>query len=182
VSAPAITGTGAAVALTPLVPVAGSRRRLRALAWNGWSPAELARRLDGPAHLVRMLLRGHSQLVAEDLASRIAALYDDLWDQQGPSWRTAEAARRHSFAPALAWDDDRPGDPWYSGHGIDDPDATPAPGWQRHPVRTRLTPDEQAAELADLVRLGLSLNQAAIRLRISGAALTRIRDRMQFAS
>lgn len=160
--------------LTPPVPAAGSRRRLRALAWNGFSPADLARRLDEPVRVVRTLLYGAPRQVSAHLAARIAALYDDLWDMPGPSWRTAEAARRRNFAPALGWDDDLPGDPWYSGHGIDDPEAVPAPGWQR---RERRPDEDLLAELRELTTWGgLNLNRAALRVRMSGATLTRLRD------
>lgn len=168
--------------LTPPVPAAGSRRRLRALAWNGWSPAELARRLGEPARVVRRLQSGSPCDVPADVAARISWLYDLLWDVTGNSPRTAAAARRHSFAPALAWDDDQPGSEWDTGHCIDDPDAAPAPGWYRHPVRSALDDAARAAELADLVRQGMTLNRAALRLGISGAALRRLRDLVAVAS
>ena len=138
-----------------------------------------------PPRVVRRLLAGPRSAagqVTAQLAAATCSLYDALWAMHGGCQQAADAARRHNFAPALAWDDDVPGDPWYSGHGIDDPAAVPAPGWQRHRTRGRMTADEQAAELADLVRFGLSVNQAAIRLGMSGDALTRVRDRLAVAS
>jgi len=171
--------------LTPPVPAAGTVRRLRALAWNGFSCPDLGGRLGVPPRVVRRLQvgpHGASGQVSAELAAATSRLYDTLWALHGGCSRAADAARRHNWAPALAWDDDLPGDPWYSGHGIDDPAAVPAPGWQRHRTRGCLTADEQAVELADLVRFGLSVNQAAIRLGISGDALTRVRDRLAVAS
>jgi hypothetical protein len=168
--------------LTPPVSAAGSRRRLRALAWNGFSPAELAERLDEPERVVRNLLHGEPDQVPSALAARIATLYDDLWDHRGPSARTAEAARRHHFAPALAWDDDEPGSVWDVGHSIDDPGAVPAPGWQRRPERAWGSDSERVAELGELVSKGMSLNQAAKRLCLSGNTLTRIRHLVAVAS
>jgi hypothetical protein len=168
--------------LTPPLPAAGTVRRLRALALNAFGPGDLARRLGEPARVVRRLLTGKPRQVPAGLAAGVLALYDDLWDLTGSSPKTAAAARARNWCPALGWDEDKPGDDGYAGHGIDDPDAVPAPGWQRHPQRTRLTLDEQAAELADLVRLGLSVNQAAMRLGMSGNALQRVRDRLAMAS
>jgi hypothetical protein len=168
--------------LTPPLPAAGSVRRLRALAFNGFSSPDLANRLRVPVRVVRRLQTGRPCQMPAALAVAIAELYDRLWDQEGCSLRAAQAARRRNWCPALGWDEDQPGDEGYCGHGIDDPDSTPAPCWQRHPQRTGLTLDEQAAELADLVRLGLSVNQAALRLGMSGNALQRMRDRVAMAS
>jgi hypothetical protein len=36
----------------------------------------------------------------------IVALYNALWDQPGPSKRTADIAKSKGWLPALAWDDD----------------------------------------------------------------------------
>lgn len=161
--------------LTPPVPPAGTTRRLRALAYNGFSVPDLAGRLGLPAGSVRWLVTGSPSAVPAAVAAKVAALYDALWDLDGGCADTARAARAHGWCPPLGWDDDEPGDPWYSGHGIDDPDAAPAPGWRRNDERARLTDAERAAELAEAVRMGLSLNQAARRLGVSGGVLTRIR-------
>lgn len=164
--------------LSPPVPAAGTVRRLRALAWNGFSCPDLAARLDVEERAVRRLLTGPGASrgdVPAALAAAAAGLYDVLWDLYGGCPQAAEAARRRHWAPALAWDDDEPGGPWDDGHCIDDPAAIPAAGWQRRQERGWGADAERVAELADLTGMGLSLNQAAKRLRMSGAALTRVR-------
>jgi len=130
-----------------LVPAAGTARRLRALAWMAHPAGELAAALGTPEHTVRRLQSGRITEVTPQLAAAVAALYDQLWDVQGGSARTCRAARRYGWAPALAWDEDGPGDPGYDGHGLDDPDATPAPNWQR----PRQTP--RADRRADLIEV-----------------------------
>jgi hypothetical protein len=155
------------------VPTPGTARRLQALAYNGFSTADLAAQLGASCRLVRQLQYGSPAEVPADLASSVSALYDAVWHLRGGSPTTAQDARRHGWCPPLAWDDS-PGDPYF----IDDPAASPAPDWQPNMQRRRLTLDEQAAEVAELVRWGLSFNQAALRLGISGAALTRVRDHM----
>jgi len=151
-------------------------RRLRALAFMGHSTAALAGRMGVPGRVVRRLQRGAPREVPAALAAQVAALYDDLWDVSGGSASSAREAQRKNWCPPLGWDEDQPGDDGYAGHGIDDPDAGPAPGWQRPRHRRRLSADEQAADLAELVRLGLSVSQAALRLGLSGDALRRIRE------
>jgi hypothetical protein len=137
--------------------------------FNGFSPADLARRLDVPPRAVRRAMFQHPAEVTAALAAAVSGLYDRIWHLAGDSPRSAAAARRHGFVPPLAWDD------WPDDlHFIDDPAAFPAPGWRRR----RLTRDELAAELAELVGLGLSLNRAALRLGVSGAALQRIREQV----
>ena len=155
--------------LTPPVPGAGTSRRLQALAYNGFSPADLAGRLGVPVRGVLRLQVGRNRDVPAGLAAAVSALYDALWHLTGASPQTAAAARRRNWCPPLGWDDDSPGDDGYTGHGIDDPDAVPALGWQRQ--LRRLSQDEQAAELVELVTFGLSVNQAAMRLGMSGNAL-----------
>jgi hypothetical protein len=130
-----------------LVPAAGTARRLQALAWMAHPASDLANALGAPEHTVRRLQSGRITEVTPQLAAAVAALYDQLWDVQGDSPRTCRAARRYGWAPALAWDEDSPGDPGYDGHGIDDPDAVPAPNWRR----PRQTP--RADRRADLIEV-----------------------------
>jgi hypothetical protein len=155
------------------VPARGTARRLRALAYNGFSTADLAARLGVPYQVVRRLQYGQPPEVLAGRAASVSALSDAVWHLKGGSPGTAEDARRRGWCPPLAWDDS-PGDPYF----IDDPAASPAPDWQPNMQRRRLTLDEQATEVSELVRWGLSFNQAALRLGISGAALTRVRDHM----
>ena len=160
----------------PRADATGARRRLQALAYQGWAAEAIARRIPGArAEHIRAVRDGVQAQVSTRRAAAVAVCYDRLWDRRGGSEDTIHLAMRNGWAPALAWDDN-PGDPHY----IDDP-ACPVSDWRRRPLRTRLTVDEQAA-LAELVAQGLSVNQAALRLGMSGGALRRVRDRAQVAS
>jgi hypothetical protein len=162
---------------TPPVPAVGTTRRLRALVYNGFSVADLAARAGLPAGTVRWLVAAGPDAVPASMAAKVADLYDALWSLDGACARAARDARLRGFVPPLAWDDDEPGDPWYTGHGIDDPEAVPAPDWRRsEDARAAgLTDAERVAELAEAVGMGLTLNQAARRLGVSGGVLSRIR-------
>ena len=162
---------------SPRTDATGARRRLQALAYQGWAPEAIARRIPGArAEHIRAVRDGVQAQVSTRRTAAIAVCYDRLWDRRGSSEDTIHLAMRNGWAPALAWDDN-PGDPHY----IDDP-ACPVSDWRRPPLRARLTVDEQAGELAELVAQGLSVNQAALRLGMSGDALQRVRDRAQVAS
>ena len=162
---------------SPRADATGARRRLQAVAYQGWAPEAIARRIPGArAEHIRAVRDGVQAQVSTRRAAAIAVCYDRLWDRRGSSEDTIHLAMRNGWAPALAWDDN-PGDPHY----IDDP-ACPVSDWRRPSLRARLSVDEQAAELAELVARGLSVNQAALRLGMSGDALRRVRDRAQVAS
>lgn len=102
------------------LPNIGTRRRLHALACNGWSMNMIAAMIGtSPRALNR--LRDQSG-VSVGRARDIAALYDELWDKK-PVLRCKgdrisyakmmHLAARHGYAPPMAWDD------------IDDPDERP---------------------------------------------------------
>lgn len=161
----------------------GTVRRLQALQYNGWTDGQLARQLACSTDLVWVMKR--QQQVTAETAATVAALYDRLWAASPPAGtacqaamnlRVRRAAMRRGWCPPLAWDDDND-----DGHGIDDPAATPAPGWRRH-RRTDL------AGIAEDVRWlrrtqGISTRQAAWRLHRSRdtveAALCRYPDVQQ---
>jgi transcriptional regulator with XRE-family HTH domain len=101
----------------------GTRRRLQALCAIGWTQNRLADELDVLMQTVNYYLHSETRVTAAN-AIRIADLYDRAWHAPpAPTnkWRAAgitrakENARRHGWAPPLAWDDDT----------IDDPTATP---------------------------------------------------------
>jgi hypothetical protein len=73
---------------------------------------------------------------------------------------TCRYAEAHGWPPPLAWDDDI----------IDDPAASPAPGWQRHDGRLRRSADI-AEDAAELQRQGHTREQIAARLGVTRAAL-----------
>lgn len=117
----AILGTRPALALDACCDPTGTRRRLQALAYNGWPLSELGRRLGytGRSAQVRpgqWMAFG----VRRRTADRVAALYDRLWDSPPPRatpYQRAAAtavrnrARARGWAPPLAWDDDTIDDP-----------------------------------------------------------------------
>lgn len=101
-----------------LVPGAGTRRRLQALAILGWSTKRLGEQLGVTQARISELQLGDDTTRAQAaLAARVTELYDRLWNTM-PTWDGADRARasaaRHGWLPPLAWDDD-----------IDDPDARP---------------------------------------------------------
>jgi lambda repressor-like predicted transcriptional regulator len=105
----------------PLVPreshrstgATGTRRRVQALAWMGWSGAEVSHRAGvSPATLQTEIYRGR---LSVRLAARVRAVYGELSGIRGPSSMAAAKARRMGFAPPAAWDDG----------AIDDPQARP---------------------------------------------------------
>ena len=89
------------------VDATGSRRRLQALAVNGWSTRNLAAQL-GHKHAttVQDIASGKIPTIRLRSMDAIRDLYERLWDQPGPSQRTAAIARAKGWLPALAWDDD----------------------------------------------------------------------------
>ena len=145
---------------------AGTKRRLQALMWNGWSLGLLSTRLGCSRQVLRRKLHFTSHATAST-AAQVRALYDELWDQAPPEGtqpekRAATMARRQArergYVPALAWDDDT----------IDDPDATPADGWERRDVRRYGTLADEAAEL---IQFGVEPWRAAERLGVTQKTL-----------
>jgi hypothetical protein len=85
----------------------GSRRRLQALAVNGWPTRNLAAQL-GQKHgtTVQDIASGKTPTIRLRTMDAVRDLYEQLWDQAGPSQRTAAIAKGKGWLPALAWDDD----------------------------------------------------------------------------
>jgi transcriptional regulator with XRE-family HTH domain len=130
----------------PLADAAGTRRRVEALTYGGWSLTRLAGRLGWSRQVLQHKMR--SAHVSSASAAKVRALYDELWDQAPPEGtkdekRAATMARRyardHGWVPPLAWDDD----------DLDDPAAVPVPGWDKTPVADAI---RQAREQAGLSR------------------------------
>ncbi len=130
---------------------AGTRRRVQALAWMGWTTAEVARRAGTTANTLRTLILPHRQ-VSFALARRVADVYDQLSHVPGPSKGAARKARGLGHAPPAAWDDDT----------IDDPAARPDLGAKR--ARNR---KDVAAEADHLLGFGMSLPVVAKQLGVS---------------
>jgi hypothetical protein len=89
------------------VDATGSRRRLQALAVNGYSTRYLAGRL-GHKHAatVQDIGSGKTPTVRYRTMDAIRDLYEELWDRPGGNARSASIARAKGWLPALAWDDD----------------------------------------------------------------------------
>lgn len=138
---------------------AGTRRRLQALAARSWSPRAIEKETGIAAQLIRRELDGYDEL-APEMAEDVAAAYDRLWDQRPPdataadrraAAETAALAARSSWAPPMAWDDDR----------IDLPGARPEPGWRPGPRVRRRAVD--IAEDAEFLRKYAGLRDATKR-------------------
>jgi len=89
------------------IDATGSRRRLQALAVNGYSTRDLAARL-GHKHAatVQDIGSGKTPTVRYRTMDAIRDLYEQLWDRPGGNERSASIARSKGWLPALAWDDD----------------------------------------------------------------------------
>lgn len=134
------------------VDATGARRRLQALAVNGWASRALARRLGHRDHsTVLDIQAGRIRRIRRRTADTIAGLHDELWQTPGGSDRAAAAALRRGWLPTAAWDD------------LDDPAETPDPAVRRtETVRRGLDP----AEAADLLDLGYSVHEIAARFGV----------------
>lgn len=104
-----------------MIDATGSHRRVQALAVRGWSRNAVARHIGMRQDNFRDAIK--QDRVTARLARRVAAAYDDLWNQDplesGTSLnavsRVRKQAERAGFHGPLAWDDDT----------IDDPRAVP---------------------------------------------------------
>lgn len=139
-------------------PALGSQRRIQALQAIGYGRDRIAQEMgysDGGS--IAYLMQADSLLVTT--AAKVAEVYDRLSMVvpigAGPS-RARTWARRHRYAPPLAWDD------------IDDPDEQP------DGIRTNEGDhrgDLLADLLADLLERGCDLGDALRELRIDREAL-----------
>ena len=162
------------------VDAVGSQRRLQALVALGWTTRELTRRLGARDHgTVCDITSGNNRTIRRVTAENIKRVYDELWDQPGPSRISAQRAAKRGWVVPLAWDDDT----------IDDPDATPNLGEPDAPVRRggRLrehlvedyldTWDHHLGYLpAAATRLNVSEYSLEQALRRSGIAVSRRRE------
>lgn len=147
-----------AVTPTPLergfVSSCGVRRRIDALALQGWRRIDIAERAGCSERMITEFMR--SPRVVAATHRRIDAAYRALWDKPGPSPIAAARARTRGAVPAMAWDDDGP-------HGIDNPDAVPYVGC----ASKRL----DLGEVAWLAEQGLHHPQIADRLGVTTDAI-----------
>jgi len=137
------------------VDATGTIRRLRALAAMGWPMKQLAAMSGVSMPTVSCLMNHRRGTVYSRTAGKVADLYDELSMREGNSQRSRLRARRHGWAPPLAWDDET----------IDDPNAQPDVGEQ---VSVKF--GEKFTELRDL---GYSDLVIAQRFGIKPASLLR---------
>lgn len=95
----------------------GFRRRAEALAWMGWSQAEVAKRTGLSA--AGIISSSKRDIVASRVFGKMRDFYDRFKDIEGPSRLAATRARTAGYAPPVAWD--------YAD--IDDPKARPFQGF-----------------------------------------------------
>lgn len=141
------------------IDACGTVRRLRALVAIGYTQTDLCARLGLLPGNGCQLFRGQRRFVTAATANRVRQLYDKLAMTPGPSDRARNHARKHRWAPPLAWDDET----------IDDPNAKPDRG-QHEPVAW----GERYAEMRDL---GFSDLEILGRLRIQPESMLRQLDR-----
>lgn len=135
------------------VPAVGTHRRIQALAARGWSLSKLSRRLDIDIPNFWTMMRRDHVLAATH--RRVAALYEELWDQAPPNheWhdkaaytRSKNYARKRGWLPPAAWDD------------IDDPAEHPEVDTVR---QGRATAEEILEDVEFLLELGEAPAQIA---------------------
>ncbi|MCU1675971.1 MAG: hypothetical protein JWM93_729 [Frankiales bacterium] len=95
-----------------VVSAVGTRRRIQALATNGWPGAQLAARLGRTRQSLSRVLTADAVTAAT--ARAVADLYEELWDTAPPAQTHAQRvantkarniAARAGWLPPLAWDD-----------------------------------------------------------------------------
>lgn len=104
------------------VDVTGTRRRVQALHCHGYSLAMVAEAA-GYRSLQAISRAINRTRVTVATRDRIAAAFDALMAEPGPSRASRQRAARMGFSPAHAW------------LNIDDPNETPDPGYQSHRSR-----------------------------------------------
>lgn len=102
-----------------LLDPTGTRRRVEALNYLGWTRRYLEQRMGmGVCALSKVIREGR---VTPRTARLMSALYDELNGRQGPNKRAASVAKASGYHPPAAWD--------YVD--IDDPKAKPFGGFAR---------------------------------------------------
>lgn len=149
-----------------IVNPVGTRRRIQALVARGWSLSQLAKRLGvAPTNFSRSI---YSSGVLEGTRKAVAALYEQLWDQEPPTgtrWEKIAATKARRYAaergwlPPMAWDDDTIDDPTTQPTTSDD-DPTVDPADELRWLLDQYENPQHAAE-----RLGITRNTLQARMR-----------------
>jgi transcriptional regulator with XRE-family HTH domain/transposase-like protein len=169
-----------------VVDATGTRRRLQALATQGWSQLRLATELGcANSQSVGRILRGDASRVNSRTRDAIAALYDRLAMTPGPSDRARDYARHAGWVPPLDWDDSHLDDPAATPIAATDNQDTPDPVAVQRACdgdKVTLTPAERDQVVAQLGDAGRSANAIADQLGLSHRHVQRIRTRLSAAS
>ncbi len=83
----------------------GTRRRLQALAVNGWGLQHLADLTDVPMTTLHALRNGKIGQTRPAYWRAVRDIYDELGDDQGPNRQAADKASRLGWLPPFAWDE-----------------------------------------------------------------------------
>lgn len=152
----------------------GTARRLQALAANGWSLSEIARRRGTSTAALCTTLRHRT--VTVDVARDVRELYRELAEQPGPSARARNRALAHGWAPPAMWDEDTIDDPHNQAAHPDDTLVDPIAIERALAGDTvNLTDLEQITVVNIGTERGLSSEELATALGISSRTVQRIR-------
>lgn len=152
-----------------LVHPAGTARRLQALAARGWSRTQIGRRLGTTRQAVRELMDPARSQISVQSRTKVAALYDELWNvdpqpstpaERSAYTKTLAEAVRKGWPPPLAWDDDT----------IDHPGAQP---WVDAPEPKRNGPHRRVVieDVEDLLHFGVARAEIESRLGVGSGTL-----------
>lgn len=153
------------------VNVAGTRRRLQALACLGWSQVEIADMLGVDHTVMSMYVTGRRSRCVVWRARQVRDLYAKLSMKLGSSPQAAGHAKAEGWAPPWAWDDET----------MDHPDT--APDLECLTPRRRPKPSEHTLEdVAFLLQVDLptgTIYDMAARLGVTKDAITRAFRRVE---
>lgn len=163
----------------------GTHRRVQALVARGWSLSRIARMLGVNESNFALMMQREQVTVARHRA--VAALFEQLWDQEPPREthreraaysRAVNFAQQRRWLPPLAWDDidtdEEPPVPDEIEGGIDEMAVELALAGER----VRLTPAERREVVRRLHAVKLSDGQIAERVHITSRTVLRIRQEM----
>lgn len=92
-----------------MIDSTGTRRRIQALAYMGWTYGDIGRRMDPPVsdRAIGNILAGngrHAGLVHRRTARQVGRIYAELHLTEGPSAITRRRARAAGFPSSMEWD------------------------------------------------------------------------------
>lgn len=163
------------------VDATGTRRRIEALMSLGWSSSYIADRIGSRTEKISLFRT--NKTVSPSTAKKVAALYDEIWDQRPTPQtmpervaltKTLAFAKARGFLPPLAWDD------------IDHDTAPPEPdevdvidemavAASIDGLKPKLTPAEKVEAIRILNRAGWSDPEIAPHMGIHRETVLRLR-------